>query len=287
MTLFDSPGTMNGKICLVTGATSGVGLYTALGLARKGAEVILVGRRRDRAEAAARLLQSKAGRDPMHILLADLSRPAEIRRLAQEVMERVPRLDVLVNDAGAFFFRRGETAEGLECTFALNHLSYFLLSHLLLDLLAESTPSRVVNVASNAHWSARIEFDDLQLRHGYNPMRAYANSKLGNVWFTYEFARRLAGRGVTANTLTPGLVATNLGKNRWTRPFLSIGYGLFGKSPAAGAETPVYLASSAEVEGVSGKFFIDKKAVPSSPRSYDATEAARMWRATAELAGVG
>jgi NAD(P)-dependent dehydrogenase (short-subunit alcohol dehydrogenase family) len=144
---------MNGKICLVTGATSGVGLYTALGLARKGAEVILVGRRQDRAEAAARLLQSKAGRDPMHILLADLSRPSEIRRLAQEVMERVPRLDVLVNDAGGFFFRRGETDEGLECTFALNHLSYFLLSHLLLDLLAESAPSRVVNVASNAHWS--------------------------------------------------------------------------------------------------------------------------------------
>lgn len=283
----DPPATMNGKICLVTGATSGVGLYTALGLARRGAEVILVGRRQDRAEAAARMLQSKAGRDPMHILLADLSRPDNVRRLAQEVKDLVPRLDVLVNDAGGLFFRRGETADGLERTFALNHLSYFLLAHLLLDLLTESAPSRVVNVASNAHWSARIEFDDLQLRHGYGAMRAYANSKLGNVWFTYELARRLAGRGVTVNTLTPGLVATNLGKNRWTRPVLSLGYWLFGKSPASGAETPLYLAASPEVEGVSGKFFLDKEPVASSPRSYNASDAARMWQASAELVGVG
>jgi NAD(P)-dependent dehydrogenase (short-subunit alcohol dehydrogenase family) len=283
----DPPATMKGKICLVTGATSGVGLYTALGLARRGANVILVGRRQDRAEAAARLLQSTAGQDPMHILIADLSRPGEVRRLAEEVKARVTRLDVLVNDAAGIFFRRGETADGLERTFALNHLSYFLLSNLLLDLLAESAPSRVVNVASNSHWSARIEFDDLQLRRGYSPLRAYANSKLGNVWFTYELARRLAGRGVTVNTLTPGLVATNLGKNRWTRPFLSLGYWLFGKSPASGAETPVYLAASPEVEGVTGKFFIDKAPVASSPRSYNTSEAERMWQASADLVGVG
>ncbi|MEX0787361.1 MAG: SDR family NAD(P)-dependent oxidoreductase [Anaerolineales bacterium] len=283
-----SLATMNGKICLVTGATSGVGLHTALGLARRGADVILVARRRDRAEAAARWMQSTAGRDPLHILLADLSRPDEVRRLAQDVKARVSRLDVLVNDAAGIFLRRRETADGLESTFALNHLSYFLLSNLLLDLLAESAPSRVVNVASNSHWSARIEFGDLQLRRGYSPLRAYANSKLGNVWFTYELARRIAGRGVTANTLTPGFVATNLGKqNRWIRPFLSVAYCAWGKPPAAGAETPVYLAASPEVEGVSGKFFIDKRAVPSSPRSYDETDAARMWQASSELVGLG
>ncbi len=279
---------MDGKICLVTGATSGVGLFTALGLAQRGAEVALVGRRLDRAEAAAELLQAHGGRPPRELFTADLSSLDEVRALAEQVRRRLPRLDVLVNNAGGFFLWRGETVDGLERTFALNHLSSFLLTNLLLELLQSGPRSRIVNVASDSHRSARIRFDDLQLRQGYNPWRAYANSKLGNVWFTYELARRLSGKRITVNALTPGLVATNLGKqNLLIRPILSLGYALLGKPPVQGAETPVFLASSPDVEEVSGRYFVDKKQVPSSSQSYDEAAARQMWELSTALAGVG
>lgn len=284
----DAGHRMDAKICLVTGATSGVGLFTALGLAQGGAEVVLVGRRLDRAEAAAELLEAQAGKPPRDLMTADLSGLDGVRALADQVRSRLPRLDVLVNNAGGFFLRRDETVDGLERTFALNHLSYFLLTNLLLDLLQSAPRSRVVNVASDSHRSARIHFDDLQLRRGYNPWRAYANSKLGNIWFTYELARRLSGKRITVNALTPGMVATNLGKqNLLIRPILSLGYALLGKPPVQGAETPVYLASSPEVEEVSGRYFVDKVEVPSSRQSYDEAAARRMWELSAALAGVG
>lgn len=281
----DAVHQLDGKICLVTGATSGVGLFTALGLAQKGAEVVLVGRRLDRAEAAADLLQAQAGKPPRDLFTADLSSLDAVRALADQVRRRLPRLDVLVNNAGAVFLRRDETVDGLERTFALNHLSYFLLTNLLLDVLGLAPRPRIVNVSSDAHRSARIRFDDLQLRRGYNPWRAYANSKLGNIWFTYELARRLSGKRITVNALTPGMVATNLGKqNLLIRPMLSLGYALLAKPPVQGAETPVYLASSPEVEEVSGRYFVDRAQVPSSPQSYDEAAARRMWELSAALA---
>lgn len=278
---------MDGKICLVTGGTSGVGLYTALSLVQQGAEVALAGRRLDRAEAAAEMIQARTGKPPKHIFTADLSTLGGARALAEQAQRRLPRLDVLVNNAGGFFLWRSETADGLERTFALNHLSYFLLTNLLLDLLRASPKSRIVNVASDSHRSARILFEDLQLRRGYNPWRAYANSKLANLWFTYELARRLSGSSTTVNGLTPGMVATNLGKqNLLLRPILSVGFALLAKPPLQGAETPVYLASSADVEGLSGRYFRDRQQVASSLQSYDEAAARRMWDLSAELAGV-
>ncbi|MGH2628670.1 MAG: SDR family oxidoreductase [Anaerolineales bacterium] len=280
------PESMHGKTCLVTGATSGIGLYTALGLSLLGADVGLVGRSPERIETAIQILQTRGGRPPRHVLWADLSSLSQVRLLAEQVRERLPRLDVLVNNAGGVFRRREETGDGLERTFALNHLCPFLLTHLLLERM--SSGSRIITVASDSHRSARIQFDDLQLRRGYNAFRAYANSKLGNIWFTYELARRLKEKGISANTLTPGMVSTNLGKqNIVYRPFLSLMFALFGKPPSQGAETPVFLASSPAVEGVSGRYFVDKRAVPSSPQSYDEAAARRMWEMSGELAGIG
>jgi len=279
---------MNGKICMVTGATSGIGLYTALELARQGAAVIIGSRDAQRCQAASLRIRQETHNPDVDYIAADLSSQAQIRRLVEIFKERYARLDVLVNNAGAFFLRRQQSEDGIEMTFALNHLSYFLLTHLLLDTLRVNAPARIVNVASNAHRREGMNFDDLEGKDKYSGFRAYGQSKLANLLFTYELARRLEGVSVTANALHPGFVATNIGKNngllsRLVMPIAS----LRAIRPEEGARTPVYLASSPEVEGVSGLYFVREMAVPSSPDSYDAQSARRLWEISAEMTGLG
>jgi NAD(P)-dependent dehydrogenase (short-subunit alcohol dehydrogenase family) len=273
---------------MITGANAGIGKITALELAKQGAQVVMVARSQARgAEAQADVIAASGNRD-VHLLQADLSSKAEIRKLAAQFKRDFTRLDVLVNNAGAFFNRRQLSVDGFEMTFALNHLGYFLLTHLLLDALQASAPARIVNVSSDAHRGAKIDFDDLQAERGYAGFRVYGISKLANVLFTYELARRLAGTGVTANALHPGFVATNFGRNNGfvvDKLFGLLGR-FFAKSPQEGAETSIYLAASPEVAGVTGQYFVDKKAVKSSPASYDADAARRLWEISEELVGL-
>lgn len=274
---------MDGKICLVTGANSGIGKETARGLARLGARLVMVSRSRKRGEAAAAEIRRDA-RGPVDLLVADLSSQRSVRDLAAAVAGRYPRLDVLVSNAGVFRLRRALTGDGLEETFAVNHLAPFMLTQLLLDALRRSAPARIVVVASGAHHGASLDFDDLQGERGYRAWRAYSRSKLANIMFTYALARRLDGTRVTANCLHPGFVATRLGSgNRIpVRPFMLL-MRPFALSPKQGAETPVYLATSPEVEGVSGRYFDKKRPVRSSRVSYDEDAQERLWHVSEEL----
>ncbi len=275
---------MTGKTVLITGATSGVGKATAMGLANMGASVVMVGRDRGRGEAAMAEIKERSGNASVGLMLADVSSQEEVHRLADEFKEAFPRLDVLINNAGVFRSERITTADGMEVTFAVNHLAYFLLTNLLLERLKASAPSRIVNVASADHSNGAIDFDDLQGEKGYKGAKAYSQSKLTNVLFTYELARRLQGTGVTANCLHPGVVGTNLGSGvsgafgfvvRALRPLM--------KSPEKGAETSIYLASSPEVEGLSGGYFVKKAEARSSNASHDERLATRLWEVSAEL----
>src|SRR5215217_1244839 len=252
-------GAMGKRVCLITGATSGIGKATAMGLASMGASVVMVARDRSRGEAALAEIKEGSANASVDLMLTDLSSQEDIHRLADEFKDAYPRLDVLVNNAGVIRSKRVTSADGIEMTFAVNHLAYFLLTNLLLDLLKASAPSRIVNVSSAEQRNGTIDFDDLQGEKGYKTAKAYGQSKLANVLFTYELARRLEGTGVTANCLHPGVVGTNLGSGV---------SGIFGfmvraltplmKSPEKGAETSVYLASSPEVEGLSGRYFVKK-----------------------------
>ena len=278
---------MVGKICLVTGATAGIGEATASGLAALGATVVVAGRSMERCVAAVERIKQQTGNQNVDHLLADLSSLKQVRSLADEFKSSHSRLDVLVNNVGAINLARRETVDGVELTFSLNHLSYFLLTHLLLDLLKSSAPARVVNVSSSSHRKARINFDDLLGHRGYRGMRAYGQSKLGNVLFTYELARRLEGTGVTANALHPGVVATRfLANNGKIGPIFSFFFGLKGISPENGARTSVYLASSDEVEGITGGYYEKSQAVRSAPASYDEAAAARLWKVSAEMTNI-
>jgi retinol dehydrogenase-12 len=282
-----SKESMYGKTCMVTGATSGIGAVTAQALAQQGATVIVVGRSPDKCTATVNQIKDQTGNPAVEFMVADLSAQKEIRQLAHQFKSRHQRLDVLVNNAGAIFLRRQETVDGLEMTFALNHLSYFLLTNLLLDTIKASAPARIVNVSSRAHRGAQIHFDDLQGRSSYSGQRAYGQSKLANVLFTYELARRLEGAGITVNALHPGVVASNFAMNNGS--IVSLFMRLFhwiAISPEKGAQTSIYLATSPDVEGVTGKYFVDKKAVPSSPASYDQADAKRLWQVSAELTGL-
>ncbi|MEE8305477.1 MAG: SDR family oxidoreductase [Candidatus Tectomicrobia bacterium] len=278
---------MHGKICLVTGATSGVGQVTAQALAQQGATVIVVARHPERGAATLDRITQETGNTAVEMLLADLSVQAQVRQLAEEVRRRFSRLDLLVNNAGAIFSPRHLSADGIEMTFALNHLGYFLLTHLLLDSLKASAPARIINVASNAHWRGRINFDDIQGEQRYGGWRAYCQSKLANIMFTYELARRLGDSGVTLNTLHPGFVATGFGLNNrgWFGAFMKVAQ-LAALTPAAGAATIIYLATSPEVEGISGKYFVKKRAVTSSKASYDQTSAQRLWQLSKTFTGL-
>ena len=278
---------MNGKTCLVTGGSDGIGLASALELARLGAEVVIVGRNAAKTEAALARIVRETGNPSVGYLLADLSSLAEVRRLAAEVRERLPRVDVLVNNAGAIFLSSRPSADGIEMTFALNHLGYFLLTGLLLDLLMASAPARIVNVSSSSHYGVtELALEDLPRPERGGGYRAYGRSKLCNILFTYELARRLEGSGVTVNALHPGLVRTSIARNNGILGRIAnLFIGIRGVSVARGAETPVYLASSPAVEGVTGRFFVDCRDVPSSPLSYDAGLAARLWELSERLTG--
>jgi NAD(P)-dependent dehydrogenase (short-subunit alcohol dehydrogenase family) len=281
---------MQGKVCLVTGATAGIGQVTATELCRLGAHVIIVGRSSERCAATQALIRTAAGADRVDSLVADLSSLSEVRRLAGLVRERYPRLDVLVNNAGAMFWKRSESTDGIEKTFALNHLSYFAFTNLLLPLLRNSAPTRIVNVASDAHKGGVINFDDIQFKQKYSGWKAYQQSKLANVMFTYELARRIQGSGVTANALHPGFVRTNFlqvfndAPAGWLIKSIA---NVIALSPEKGARTSIYLASSPEVEGVSGRYFVKEKPVESSPQSRDQAAWERLWRLSVEMTGIG
>jgi NAD(P)-dependent dehydrogenase (short-subunit alcohol dehydrogenase family) len=276
---------MAGKNALITGSTRGIGFQTARKLALQGAYVILVGHHEGRGEEALERITEAAGEESATFFLADLSAQEEVHRLARRVEDRYTHLDVLVNNVGGLFMQREESVDGIEMTFALNHLSYFLLTRLLLDMLKESAPARIVNVASDAHRQVDgMRFDDLEFEKGYRSFQAYAQSKLANLLFTYQLARRLEGSGVTVNALHPGFVNSALYNQLGIlSPLTKLFASLFGKSSEEGAETPVYLASSPEVERVSGEYFIDKEPTSSSPASYDEEAARRLWRISEEM----
>lgn len=277
---------MHGKVVLVTGATAGIGEVTARELARLGATVVGVGRNAEKCQLVAQQIRTATGNATVNFIVADLSSQAGVRHAAEEFKRQHSRLDVLINNAGAYFARRQTNADGLEMTFALNHMAYFLLTELLLDRLKASAPSRIINVSSEAHRSPiKLNFADLQNERGYNGFPAYGQSKLANVLFTYELARRLAGTGVTANALHPGFVATNFGHNNGSVVsfFMKIIQRLGALKPEQGAATSLYLATSPAVEGVTGQYFDNARAVPSSPESYNEAAARRLWDVSAAL----
>lgn len=283
---------MADKTVLVTGGTNGIGKATALGLAAMGAHVGITGRDRRRAEDTAREIRAAGGQ--VDVFIADLSTQAEVRRVASEALAQLARIDVLVNNVGGYWNNRHVTADGLERTFALNHLAPFLLTNLLLDRLGQSSASRVVTVSSNAHALGRIDFDDLQGEESYSGSRAYNQSKLANVLFTYELARRMpaASSGdqavVTANALHPGVVRTSFGAedpasvHRIIIPILRP----MMKTPTQGAAASIRLASALELEQVTGRFFANGKPKKSSKASYDEAVAARLWQVSADLVGL-
>jgi len=280
---------MQGKICMVTGANSGIGKATALELAQMGATVVMVCRDRARGEEARREITTKSRKNAVDLLQADLSSQQSIRQLVENFQHHYTHLHVLINNAGAAFpGRRRETVDGLEITFAVNYLAPFLLTNLLLDVLKASAPARIVNVSSAAHKSGSIQLDDLQAEKLYRPMRTYPQAKLAVVLFTYELARRLQGTGVTANCLHPGFVATNFAQSDGgpaVRLLVKL-IGSFGTSPQEGAKTSIYLASSPEVEGVTGQYFV--KSIPrrSAAISYDESLQRQLWEQSAKLVNV-
>lgn len=278
-----------GRICLVTGATSGVGRATALALARRGATVVLAARNPAKARATVAALRRRSGNASIEALLADLSVQGEIHRLAREFRERYGSLDVLVNNAGARFLERRLSADGLEMTFALNHLGYFILTNLLLKELLTGAPGRVVNVTSEAHrLCGGIDFEDLQGEKGYQGKAAYAQSKLANLLFSYELARQLDGTGVAVNAVHPGNVVSGFSRNNgwlsWLRHLAgSLGAGEL-RLPGRAAQGPVYLASAPEAARVSGRYFVDAAEHPSSAASRDEAAAKRLWEVSLRLA---
>ena len=277
---------MQGKICLVTGATSGIGKATALGLAQMGATMVMVGRDPEKGEAVQREIKTKSRNEAVDLLLADLSSQESIRQLAENFLERYTKLHVLINNAGMVSLRRRETVDGLEVTFAVNQLAPFLLTNLLLDVLKASAPSRIINVSSDSHEAGYIKMDDLQLEKHYRFMRAYGQSKLALVLFTYELARRLQGTGVTANCLHPGFVATNIGQNGTGpigRAVVNLIFSSVGISPEEGSKTSIFLATSPEVEGVTGKYFVKSIPKRSAPITYDETLQRQLWEESARL----
>ena len=280
---------MQGKICLVTGGSDGIGYASSRELARLGARVVVVGRNAAKTEAAVQQIIADTDNPAVECLLADLSSQSEVRRVAAEAMALAPRLDVLLNNAGAIFLSDRRSAEGIEMTFALNHLNYFLLTGLLLEHLRKAPRARIVNVSSCAHESpGRFRLEDLPEPSGNGGYPAYKRSKLCNILFTYELARRLEGENITVNALHPGLVRTNIARNNGLLgSVVNLFIGVRGIAPDKGAETPVYLAASPEVEGVTGKYFVNCRPVRSSSISYDPELAARLWDMSEALTVAG
>lgn len=272
----------------MTGATSGIGQATALELARRGATVGLLCRDAEKGEHTRASIRAATSNDALHLFRADLSSQAQIRRVADEILSRFEKLHVLVNNAGVVNVGYSETEDGIETVIAVNHLAYFLLTSLLLDRLRASAPARIVNVASDAHRFVRgIDFDDLGHRERYRTMRVYGHSKLANVLFTRELARRLEGSGVTANSVHPGGVASGLGGNNgtWAKAVMKF-VGLFMKSPEQGAATSLYVATAPDLEGVSGRYYASCKEKTPSSAARDDAAAARLWQVSQEMTGL-
>jgi NAD(P)-dependent dehydrogenase (short-subunit alcohol dehydrogenase family) len=280
-------GAMNGKTVVITGGTSGIGEVAAEALARLGARIVLVARDKLRADATLARLNKSAPGVAHAAYFADLRHLAEIKRVAAQIAEREPIIDVLINNAGALFVQRRLTEDGLEHTFALNHMAYFVLTAGLRERLLAAKGARIINTASDAHRSANLDFDDLQMAKGFRAFEAYARSKLSNILFTRELARRLRGSGVTANCLHPGFVATRFGDN--SGGFISHMFRLaklFGKSPAKGAETIVFLASSSDVANTTGEYFYMCRPTAASPAAQDDRSALLLWERSAALASI-
>lgn len=275
---------MRGKICLVTGSSSGIGRVTARELARAGATVVMVCRNRAKGEAAQKEIQEATGNTNVDLLLADLTSLADVRRLAGEYKQKYTQLHVLIHNAGGANSTRKLTSEGYEATFALNYLAPFLLTWSLLDVLKASAPARVVNVSSMAHNNGQIDFADLQGEKRYNTWKAYSQAKLALILFTYELARQLQGTGVAVNALHPGVIASNF--DQGLNSFMRLGWKLitpFISSVEQGAKTTLYLATSPDVEGISGKYFSERKEKQSSRLSYDLAVGQRLWQIAEEL----
>ncbi|MCC6192497.1 MAG: SDR family oxidoreductase [Anaerolineales bacterium] len=276
---------MQGKVCLITGGTNGIGKSAAQKLAGLGATVVIVGRDAHKASQVVEEIRLATGNPNVDSLLADLSSQQDVRRLASDFQRMYSRLHVLLNNAGGTFLTRQLSVDGLEMTFALNHLAYFLLTNLLLDMLKASAPARIINVSSDAHANGKIEFDNLQGERDFSGLGPYGNSKLANILFTLELARRLDGTGVTANALHPGLTSTGFGKNNpgWLMTIMGAIIPLIARAPEKGAQTSVYLASSPEVAGVTGKYFVDSKVARPAARAADGAVARQLWDVSADL----
>ncbi len=278
---------MKGKVCLVTGANSGIGKEAALGLARVGATVVIVARNRKKCEATVSEIRQATGNQNVNLIVADLSSMMSVRGLASTFLGEYPKLHVLINNAGTYLPKRITTADGYEAVFATNHLGHFLLTSLLLDLLKSSAPSRIINVTSDAHRGAEIDFEDLMQEKKYSAFKAYHQSKLANVLFTYQLAKVLEGTGVTVNCLHPGVVRTGFGKDMGGLFSISVKLaGPFMMSPAKAAQALVYMASAPELENVSGKHFAKGKEKESSRESHDMHAAERLWQVSEDLTRV-
>ena len=278
---------MSGRICMITGASSGIGKAAALELAHLGATVVLVCRDKNKGESVVDEIMRMHGNRTVDLFIADLSSQESIRSLAREYINKYDQLHVLINNAGVYFTKRRVTVDGIEMTFAVNYLSRFLLTNLLLDVLKKSEPARIINVSGSHHSKGTINFNDLQGQSNYSGSRAIAQSKLAEVLFAHELARRLEGTAVTVNCLHPGVVATGLiDKDEDFPKLFKYMFRLikpFFKSPEKGAETAVYLAYSTEVEGITGQYFVDRKIHESSPESHDVAVAQRLWDVSVEL----
>lgn len=279
---------ISGKTVLITGATAGIGRITARELAAAGARILLVARAREKAEATREWIRGQTGNALVEPIIADLSSLEGVRSVARTINSSAAGVDVLVNNVGAVFTRRVESVDGIEMTFALNHLAPFLLTNLLLDALKRRAPSRVVTVSSDAHRGATMDFDDLEGRRRYRGWTAYGRSKLANLLFTYELARKLDGSGITANALHPGFVASEFGKNNggFMRTAMSIAQRLGGITVEEGARTSVYLAASGEVQGVTGKYFEKCRQQESSAASHDRDSMSRLWEISEKITGL-
>jgi NAD(P)-dependent dehydrogenase (short-subunit alcohol dehydrogenase family) len=275
---------MDDKIVLITGATSGIGKATALELAEKGATVVIFARNKIKGENTIKEIADKSGNKKLDLLIGDLSSLESVRMASEEFRKKYQRLDVLVNNAGIFINYRKTTSEGFEYTFGVNHLSHFLLTSLLLDILKSSAPSRIINLSSEAQHNAQIDFNDLMSEEKFSGFKAYGQSKLANILFTYELSRRLEGTGVTVNAVHPGVVNTHFGSD--SKGVIKVMLALFKpflRSPRKGAETSVYLCKSPEVEGVTGKYFADCHEIRSNEESYDPEIARRLWEISVKL----
>jgi len=275
---------MKGKVCMITGANSGIGKVIALELAKMGAQVVMVCRSKERGESARAEIEKASGNDRVELMLADFTSMESVRDLASEFKKKHGKLHVLVNNIGIIATERRVTPDGLEEQFEVNHLSHFLLTHLLLDVLKASAPSRIINTSSGIHKMGRIDFEDLQSESKYKVNKVYGKTKLMNVYFTYELARRLVGTDVTVNSYTPGFCKTRL--DREYSSFMRSIVSLLAKKKEKGARTGIYLASSPAVERVTGKYFSNMKESKSSPRSYEKEIGLRLWKISEELANL-